>query len=113
MGSTVKIRFAQALQDHDIGHVFYEPPSAAIKVGDAGYLDHSGSWTPLFDVTDSGKMGSLGLKPVPAAQVRKAEPDKCVWGPKISSSVRSNKIDLSTGIRSVINFSGLDNRDGT
>jgi hypothetical protein len=62
----LKKTYAQALKSHGFGCAFYEPPASAIKVGSAGYLDSSGVWTPMLNVTDSVATKNSGLTAVPA-----------------------------------------------
>jgi hypothetical protein len=96
---SLKKTYAQALKSHGFGYAFYEPPASAIKVGSAGYLDSSGVWTPMLNVTDFDATKNIGLAAVPAGKVRSAKKDKQTWGPKLSSTVKAKKEDLSVGLR--------------
>jgi hypothetical protein len=98
----LKQKYAQALQLHGFGHAFYEPPASAIEVGSADYLDSSGVWTPMLNVTDSVATSNKGLAAMPAEKVRSAKKDKQTWGPKLSKTVRAKKEDLSVGLGQVI-----------
>ena len=97
--SDLKKTYAKALQTHGFGHAFYEPPASAIRVGSAGYLDSSGCWTPMLNVTDSLETMNKGLIAIPAGKVRFAERDTQIWGPKLSKTVKAKKEDLSVGLR--------------
>jgi hypothetical protein len=71
----LKKTYAQALQSHGFGYAFYEPPTSAIEVGSAGYLDSSGVWTPMPNVTDAVVTKNKGLAAIPAEKIRSAKKD--------------------------------------
>jgi hypothetical protein len=90
------------LQSHGFGHAFYEPPASAIEVGSAEYLDSSGIWTPMLNVTNPVATSNKGLAAIPAEKIRSAKKGRQTWGPKLSKTVKAKKEDLSVGLRQVI-----------
>jgi hypothetical protein len=89
--------YADLMKIHRKGHGFYHPEySHDVRPGACGYIDKSGQWQPIVDVTDEAALSKGGFKPL-TQQLIKARSDKFVWEDVTSEGVRSNKPSITVG----------------
>lgn len=95
------VAYAAYMRNHPFGTALYTPlPAREFHPGSCGYFDATGSWNPVTDLSDAGRLAVQGYSPAQEElQPAPAETD-IQWGPLVSENVVSHSVDLSGGISS-------------
>jgi hypothetical protein len=90
--------YANLMKIHSKGHGFYQPENSHdVRPGACGYVDRSGQWQPIVDVTDKLAISKGGFTPL-TQQLIKARADEFVWKEVTSEGVRINKPSITVGV---------------
>ena len=96
MAANLATKYLESMKHHPYGYALYEPePASVIYPGVCGYLNDLCQWQPIADLTDDEALTKDGLS-TPKALIN-APDSHHRWGPKLSNSVRSNKVDAKVG----------------
>lgn len=88
--------YARSMACHGYGHGFYEPESADdVRPGYCGYIDESGRWQTILDLSKKEEMIQAGFDEPPIAY--NMPTTKRRWGPKTSSAVVGKKTHIEAG----------------
>jgi hypothetical protein len=89
--------YTNLMKIHSKGHGFYHPENSQdVRPGACGYIDKSGQWQPIVDVTDKAALSQAGFSSL-TEQLIKARSDEFVWEDVTSEGVRSNKPSITVG----------------
>ncbi|KAH7418572.1 hypothetical protein BKA64DRAFT_654747 [Cadophora sp. MPI-SDFR-AT-0126] len=89
--------YADLMSIHRMGHAFYHPEHAHnVRPGTCGYINNSGQWQPIVDLTDEAALAAGSFKPLTQLLI-KATPDEFAWEDVTSEGVHSNKPSISVG----------------
>jgi hypothetical protein len=101
MPSTTPEIYHASLAHYKYGYGLFQPESTEkLLPGMCGYIDESGRWQPLLDLTSKEKIAAAGLTPL--GDLQKSEPETQTWEPRVASTVRKNKIGVSGDVSSLV-----------
>ncbi|KAJ6150942.1 hypothetical protein N7470_007536 [Penicillium chermesinum] len=87
---------------HPYGIALYHPqPRATFHPGMVGYFDAYGNWNHITDLSQVRSSADTALAP-PADLPALAQPEQQTWGPKLGSSTRGRRVELSAGISETV-----------
>lgn len=96
MAPNLATRYLESMKHHPYGYAFYEPEAASeVRPGTCGYLNEFCQWQPIADLTDVNDLQKKGL--TEPADLIAAKDSSHEWGPKLSHSVRSAKLNVNLG----------------
>lgn len=96
-------RYTKAMTTWGSGHGLFHPPSDIndqAKPGVCGYIDDSGIWQAIIDLTDESALNAAGLSKPGFALLK--PPSTEIWGPRYTDTVKGDTISgeaaLAAGI---------------
>jgi hypothetical protein len=83
--------YNQSMKDYKYGLGLFQPePTQKLRPGLCGYIDESGCWQPLLDLTDNQLLIAAGYTPIGPLQRSDIQFQK--WEPRVASTVK--KVDI-------------------
>jgi hypothetical protein len=92
-------RYSASMEHYKLGYAFYEPESSlAVTPGSCGYIDDSGSWHRIVDITDDIAVQKAGFQKMNKTYLIQLPPSKRFWGPKCTETVEDKGTTISAGV---------------
>ncbi|KAL7958636.1 hypothetical protein V8C34DRAFT_282354 [Trichoderma compactum] len=90
--------YNRLMADYRKGYAFYDPESSRdIKPGMCGYIDGTGSWHGIVDVTNSAATDKGGFSRIQRKHLGKLKCTKRRWGPMYTDTVNTAAVGLEAG----------------
>jgi len=82
-----------SLRHYGYGYGLFQPElTQKLRPGQCGYIDESGRWQPLLDLTDNQLLVAAGYSPVDPLQ--RSDPDYQTWEPRVANTVKGIEVKL-------------------
>jgi hypothetical protein len=91
-------QYNASMKHYKLGYAFYEPESSLdVKPGACGYIDESGSWHRIVDVTNTVATQNAGYQSIDKTNLIKLRPSKRNWGPRFTETVDYKRMSIEAG----------------
>src|SRR5450432_226518 len=82
-----------SLKHYGYGYGLFQPETTQkLRPGQCGYIDESGRWQPLLDLTDNELLVAAGYTPIDPLQ--RSDPDYQTWDPRVASTVKGVEVKI-------------------